>query len=199
MQIIRASHLGMCFGVRDAIALAARHAEAAPLTILGDLVHNPDVVAALEAKGVATVHEPTDAATHTVMITAHGASQRMLTRVRALGLNVVEATCPLVRLAHEAILTLQSDGYHPVVIGVRNHVEVRGLIEDLDEFDIVSNEDDVLTLGAHARYGIATQTTQPIERVKFLVELIRRRFPHAEVRFVDTVCLPTKQRQLAAV
>src|SRR5215472_1679092 len=199
MQIIRASHLGMCFGVRDAIALAAQHVEDAPLTILGDLVHNRDVVAALEAKGVATVHEPTDAATHTVMITAHGASQRMLTRVRALGLNVVEATCPLVRLAHEAILTLQSDGYHPVVIGVRNHVEVRGLIEDLDEFDIVSNEDDVLTLGAHARYGIATQTTQPIERVKFLVELIRRRFPHAEVRFVDTFCLPTKQRQVAAV
>jgi len=199
MQIIRASHLGMCFGVRDAIALAARHAEAAPLTILGDLVHNRDVVATLEAKCVATVREPTQATTNTVMITAHGASQRMLTRVRALGLNVVEATCPLVRLAHEAIVTLQSDGYHPVVIGVRDHVEVRGLIEDLDEFDVVSNEDDVLTLGEHARYGIATQTTQPIERVRLLVELIRRRFPNAEVRFVDTVCLPTKQRQVAAV
>jgi 4-hydroxy-3-methylbut-2-enyl diphosphate reductase len=189
----------MCFGVRDAIALAARHVEAAPLTILGDLVHNRDVVAALEAKGVATVHEPTDATTHTVMITAHGASQRMLTRVRALGLNVVEATCPLVRVAHDAVLTLQADGYHPVIIGLRDHVEVRGLIEDLEEFDIVSNEDDVATLAAHARYGIAAQTTQPIERVKYLVDLIRRRFPHAGVRFIDTVCLPTKQRQVAAV
>src|SRR5215472_17783965 len=101
MQIIRASHLGMCFGVRDAIALAAQHVEAAPLTILGDLVHNRDVVTALETKGIATVHAPEEATTHTVMITAHGASQRMLTHVRALGLHVVEATCPLVRLAHE--------------------------------------------------------------------------------------------------
>src|SRR5215475_11226470 len=142
MQIIRAAHLGFCFGVRDAIALAEKHAEAAPLTILGDLVHNSTVVAALAAKGVATVHEPAEAATHTVMITAHGASERTLTRVRALGLNVVEATCPLVRLAHEAVLTLRSDGYHPVIIGVRDHVEVRGLTEDLDEFDIVSNEHD---------------------------------------------------------
>jgi 4-hydroxy-3-methylbut-2-enyl diphosphate reductase len=191
--------MGMCFGVRDAIALAARHAEAAPLTILGDLVHNRDVVATLEAKGVATVREPAQATTDTVMITAHGASQRMLTRVRALGLNVVEATCPLVRLAHEAILTLQSEGYHPVIIGLRDHVEVRGLTEDLNQFDIVMNEDDVRALGAHSRYGIAAQTTQPIERVEHLVDLIRRRFPHAEVRFIDTVCLPTKQRQVAAM
>jgi len=156
-------------------------------------------VAALEAKGVATVHEPAEATTHTVMITAHGASERTLTRVRALGLNVVEATCPLVRLAHEAVLTLRSDGYHPVIIGVRDHVEVRGLTEDLDEFDIVSNEHDVMTLGTHARYGIAAQTTQPVERVHLLVESIRRRFPDADVRFIDTVCLPTKQRQLAAL
>lgn len=199
MQIIRASHMGMCFGVRDAIALAARHAEAAPLTILGDLVHNRDVVATLEAQGVASVREPAQATTDTVMITAHGASQRMLTRVRALGLNVIEATCPLVRLAHEAILTLQSEGYHPVVIGVRDHVEVRGLTEDLDRFDVVLNENDVQMLGAHSRYGIAAQTTQPIERVEYLVDVIRRRFPHAEVRFIDTVCLPTKQRQVAAM
>jgi 4-hydroxy-3-methylbut-2-en-1-yl diphosphate reductase len=199
MQIIRASHLGFCFGVRDAIALAEEHVKAAPLTILGHLVHNNTVVAALEAKGVATVHEPAEATTHTVMITAHGASDRTLTRVRALGLNVVEATCPLVRLAHEAVLTLRSDGYHPVIIGVRDHVEVRGLTEDLDEFDIVSNEDDVMALGTHPRYGIAAQTTQPVERVHLLVESIRRRFPDADVRFVDTVCLPTKQRQLAAL
>ena len=53
MRIIRATHLGMCFGVRDAIALALDHAEAGPLTILGDLVHNPTVLSALAAKGIA--------------------------------------------------------------------------------------------------------------------------------------------------
>ena len=188
----------MCFGVRDAIALADQHAQDAPFTILGDLVHNRDVAAALTAKGISTVDDLTRATTKTVMVTAHGASLRLLARARSLGLTVVEATCPLVRVAHEAVLKLQSDGYHPVIIGVRDHVEVRGLTEDLDRFDIVLDEDDVSKIGVHARIGIAAQTTQPVERVTHLVELIRRRFPTADIRFVDTVCLPTKQRQTAA-
>jgi 4-hydroxy-3-methylbut-2-enyl diphosphate reductase len=198
MQIVRANHLGMCFGVRDAIALAFAHGEARPLTILGDLVHNPTVSAALQKRGIAVVREVGDVRTPTVMITAHGASARRVAATRARGLDVVEATCPLVRVAHQAVAALVHDGYHPVIIGQPGHVEVRGLTEDLDAFDVVSDEDDVQRLGAHSRIGIAAQTTQSIDRVQCLVELIRRRFPQAEVRFVDTVCQPTKQRQQAA-
>ena len=198
MQIIRAQSLGMCFGVRDAIALALEHAEAGPLTILGDLVHNPTVLADLRARGIAIAHDAAQVKTHTVMVTAHGASERALASTRALGLEVVEATCPLVRVAHRAVRALVRDGYHPVIIGQRAHVEVRGLTEDLDAFDVVLNEEDVLALDEHPRIGIAAQTTQSIERVQHLVALIRRRFPHSDVRFVDTVCQPTKQRQNAA-
>jgi 4-hydroxy-3-methylbut-2-en-1-yl diphosphate reductase len=111
---------------------------------------------------------------------------------------VVEATCPLVHVAHRAVLALVRDGYHPVIIGQPGHVEVRGLTEDLDAFDVVRDEDDVGRLGCHPRIGIATQTTQSIEWVHHLVALIRQRFPQSEVRFIDTVCLPTKQRQEAA-
>ena len=73
------------------------------------------------------------------------------------------------------------------------------MTEDLDDFDVVLDEQDVLTLAERPRIGIAAQTTQPIERVRHLVSLIRRRFPRADVRFIDTVCKPTKQRQEAAV
>lgn len=199
MRIIRASHLGMCFGVRDAIALALEHAEARPLTILGDLVHNPAVLAGLRTRGIAFADDAAHVKTHTVMVTAHGASERALRGTRALGLEVVEATCPLVRVAHRAILALLRDGYHPVIIGQRAHVEVRGLTDDLDDFDVVLDEDDVQEIDAHPRIGVAAQTTQPIEKVRHLVALIRRRFPQSEVRFIDTVCQPTKQRQTAAV
>ena len=199
MKIIRAEHLGMCFGVRDAIALALGRAEAAPLTILGDLVHNATVLAALQARGIAIVHEAAQVKTHTVMVTAHGASERALANTRALGLNVVEATCPLVHAAHRAVTALVRDGYHPVIIGQRAHVEVRGLTEDLAAFDVVLDERDVLALEEHPRIGIAAQTTQSIERVQRLVALIRRRFPQSDVRFIDTVCQPTKQRQNAAL
>jgi 4-hydroxy-3-methylbut-2-enyl diphosphate reductase len=78
-------------------------------------------------------------------------------------------------------------------------VEVRGLTDDLDDFDVVLDEDDVLALEEHPRIGVAAQTTQSIQRVRHLVALIRRRFAESDVRFIDTVCQPTKQRQDAAV
>jgi len=189
----------MCFGVRDAIELALRHADAAPLTILGDLVHNTAVLEDLRARGIAMARDPAGVTTHRVMVTAHGASDRTLGNTRALGLEVVEATCPLVRVAHRAVSALVRDGYHPIIIGQRTHVEVRGLTEDLDDFDVVLDESDVLGLEGRPRMGIAAQTTQPIERVRHLVALIRRQFPQSDVRFIDTVCRPTKERQEAAI
>ncbi|MEZ5317846.1 MAG: 4-hydroxy-3-methylbut-2-enyl diphosphate reductase [Vicinamibacterales bacterium] len=199
MNILRASHLGMCFGVRDAIDLAVRQADAAPLTVLGDLVHNETVLADLRARGITIAMDPSEVRTQAVMITAHGASERRLAATRARGLDVVEATCPLVHVAHKAIAALRRDGYHPVIIGQRDHVEVRGLTEDLDAFDVVLDEADVDALAYRPRLGVASQTTQPLERVRRLTERIRRRFPQSDVRLIDTVCLPTKQRQQAAV
>lgn len=198
MKIIRAAHLGMCFGVRDAIALALDKAKQRPLTILGELVHNETVLSWLETQGIRIEHQVENVGTQTAMITAHGASDRTISRARGRGLNVIEATCPLVRFAHHAVSKLVQAGYHPVIIGKRDHVEVRGLTEDLAECDVVLEEKDINLIKEHPRYGIAAQTTQPIEKVHRLVSLIRQRFPKSEVRFTDTVCQPTKQRQIAA-
>ncbi|HWW00798.1 MAG TPA: 4-hydroxy-3-methylbut-2-enyl diphosphate reductase [Candidatus Acidoferrum sp.] len=199
MRIIRAEHLGMCFGVRDAIALALEQATSRPLTILGDLVHNETVLSELRARGIKIAQQAATVETQAVMITAHGASDRAISQARARGLAVTEATCPLVHVAHRAVQRLVREGYHPLVIGKRDHVEVRGLTEDLAEHDVVLTEADVLELRERPRFGIAAQTTQPIDRVRRLVELIRWRFPGSEVRFIDTVCQPTKQRQNSAV
>jgi 4-hydroxy-3-methylbut-2-en-1-yl diphosphate reductase len=199
MKIIRAEHLGMCFGVKDAIALAMKTAERGPLTILGDLVHNETVLAELRGRGISIEQSAGAVGTETVMITAHGASERKLGETRRRGLNVLEATCPLVHSAHRSLARLVREGFHPVVIGKRDHVEVLGLTEDLEEFDVVLSEEDVTSLRQQPRFGIVSQTTQPIEKVRRLVQLIHERFPDAEVQFVDTVCQPTKQRQHAAM
>ena len=188
IQILRAGHLGMCFGVRDAIALARREAAVAPFTLLGDLVHNETVLADLRRRGVVMERNPATVATATVMITAHGASQRTLCRLRERGLRVVEATCPLVRHAQRCARELAEAGYHPVIVGQRDHVEVRGITEDLDNFDVVLTPDDVSRLAERARFGVVAQTTQPVEKARSLAALIQRRFPRSEVRFVDTVC-----------
>ena len=198
MEVLKARHMGMCFGVRRAIAQALAAAEREPLTILGDLVHNESVLADLRARGIRTCTEIGDVATATVMITAHGASARRLAQVRARGLRVLNATCPLVRAAHRAVAMLVADGCHPVIVGQRGHTEVRGLTEDLETCDVVLTDEDVDGLQERPRIGIAAQTTQPVERVDRIAALIEQRFPGSEIEMMNTVCLPTRLRQQSA-
>jgi 4-hydroxy-3-methylbut-2-en-1-yl diphosphate reductase len=198
MRVVRARHLGMCFGVKQAIVRALAAGERQPLTILGDLVHNEAVLADLRARGVRTCAETGDVGTATVMVSAHGASERRLAQLRARDLRVLNATCPLVRAAHRAVAMLVADGCHPVIVGQAGHAEVRGLTEDLESFDVVLRDEDVDGLQQRPRFGIAAQTTQPAERVDRIAALIGRRFPDSEIQTINTVCMPTRLRQQSA-
>jgi 4-hydroxy-3-methylbut-2-enyl diphosphate reductase len=198
MKILLAEHFGMCFGVRDAIAQAEQLAAEQPLTILGELVHNPIVRERLRKQGVdEAALESKSSPSRSVMITAHGASDRKRAEWRAAGFAVADGTCPLVRHAHEQLKRLVAAGFFPVVIGQLGHVEVEGLIGDFPEAVVVNAPEDVTRLPKHPRYGIISQTTQPIDFVREIVDLIRRTHCDAEVRFTDTVCKPTKDRQSA--
>src|SRR6266550_3305654 len=198
MKIVLAEHFGMCFGVRDAIAQAVDLAEQGPLTILGELVHNPIVRERLRAQGVAEGSlDQSGATSGPVMITAHGASDAKRAAWREHGFQVVDGTCPLVRHAHDQLKRLVAAGYFPVVIGKVGHVEVRGLTEDFPEARVVDLPSDILKLPQRDRYGVISQTTQSIDRVRALVAEIERLHPTSEVRYVDTVCKPTKDRQSA--
>ena len=198
MKIQLAEHYGLCFGVRDAIAHAERLAAQGPFTILGELVHNPVVRERLAQRGELEGALAGDSApTPQVMITAHGASDRKRAEWRGAGFGVADGTCPLVRHAHGQLGLLVSLGYAPVVIGKRGHVEVEGLTGDFPDACVVENADDISHLPQRERYGVISQTTQPVERVRALVEAIRAARPASEVRFTDTVCQPTKNRQNA--
>jgi 4-hydroxy-3-methylbut-2-en-1-yl diphosphate reductase len=198
MKILIAEHFGICFGVRDAIAQAETLARQAPLTILGELVHNPIVREQLRARGIVEGRlEQTGSGSRRVMITAHGASDEKRALWRNAGFDVADGTCPLVRNAHEQLKQLVHAGYFPVVIGKAGHVEVLGLTEDFPEACVVDLPSDVEKLPPRKRYGVISQTTQPIHHARALVREIRRLNPQSEVRFVDTVCKPTKDRQSA--
>src|SRR5436189_4214752 len=184
MKIIVAEYFGVCFGVRDAIAQAQALAREAPLTILGQLVHNPIVREQLRAQGVLEKASDDALQTSRVMITAHGTSNKRREALRKKALVVADATCPLVRYAHEQLKRLVHAGYFPVVIGLRDHVEVRGLVGDFADAVIVSEFADIRNLPSRPRYGIISQTTQPIDRVRAVVAEIARIHPKAEIRFV---------------
>lgn len=199
MNLILARHHGMCFGVRDALRATHAAARQAPLTILGQLVHNPLVQRHLSAVGAKTgdLDDLSSADTPQVVITAHGASDHHRHAWQQAGHKVLDTTCPLVHKAHQALAALVRDGCFPVVIGQRGHVEVRGLVGDFPHAIVVLEEHDLELVPPHPKLGVVAQTTQPIEKALRLVTAMRRLHPESEVRFVDTICQPTKQRQSA--
>lgn len=195
MKIHLATHYGLCFGVRDAIAMAEDLTRQGPLVLQGQLVHNPVVREQLARRGVREIERANHAPR--ILISAHGVSERERSRLQATGARVYDATCPLVHHAHAKLKDLVGHGFHPVVIGQAGHVEIRGLTGDYPQAVVVEQASDLDGIPNVPRIGVVAQTTQPLEKVLALVTKIRRQRPEAEVRFEDTVCRPTKQRQAA--
>ena len=143
MEIRMADHYGMCFGVEDAVELALRLTRQGPLTILGDLVHNPDVVADLDQAGAVRTRQPEAVQTRAVLLTAHGTADSVKRRLRDEGRQLHDAVCPLVKRAHQAADRLSAEGRHLVVIGKADHVEVRGLVGDLEDYTVLLEESEI--------------------------------------------------------
>jgi 4-hydroxy-3-methylbut-2-enyl diphosphate reductase len=201
MRVIRAGAMGMCFGVKDALEVIESIGRPDRVTIHGELVHNGLVRERLDVLGFRQAgeadRERADAATPDVLITAHGVSDAERRRLQARGHALIDTTCPLVRRAHRAAQALDAQGYFVVVIGKPDHVEVRGLTGDLAAFAVV---DRVEAAGAYParRIGIVCQTTTPPPLVEAIRAAVAAANPGAEeVRLVDTVCRPTKERQRA--
>lgn len=199
MRVTVAKALGTCFGVQDAIELAMENANGGELTIIGQLVHNPQTVDRLRENGVQIVDrlDPSVIKSRTVMITAHGSPQSLRERAENLGYRVIDASCPLVLRVHKAVADIVRAGYHPVVIGQAEHVEVKGIVGDLKDFTVIRDATEIDKLEGKKKIGIVCQTTQQIDFVIDIVEQIRKRYPDADIEFRDTVCRPTKNRQVA--
>lgn len=199
MQIILADVLGMCFGVRDALAVLDDIDRPDAVTIHGELVHNEKVIDQLQERGFRMIEEARRTSlpvTDTVLITAHGVSRKERRRLEQAGKRLIDTTCPLVTRAHDAAQKLQREGYHVLVIGKPGHVEVQGIVEDLDDFTILQTVDEVRAY-PHRKLGIMCQTTTQADHAQRIRKAVETKNPHAEVRFSDTICHPTKDHQKA--
>ena len=202
MKVSLASAMGTCFGVQDAINLAMSPEFSNELTIVGQLVHNPQVSESLKQNGVSLVpgvEEIDKIKTKKVMITAHGAAEKTKTLLNSAGFTVYDASCPLVMRVHQTIKSMVNKGYFPVVIGQKDHVEVKGIVGDLDEYLVINSEEDFKRIydSGNRRLGIVTQTTQQRDKVEVLVAKIRNLDCVDDVAFVNTICQPTHDRQVA--
>ena len=197
-----ASALGTCFGVEDAINMAMTPEFGANLTIVGQLVHNPQINESLKKNGVSLVSNIDDIEkikTKKVMITAHGAAQKTKDKLEDAGFTVYDASCPLVMRVHKTIQSMVTKGYFPVVIGQEDHVEVKGIVGDLKDYLVISGENDIekIEKSKKRKLGIVSQTTLQVEKVEYLICQIRSRDYVDEVYFVNTICQPTRDRQVA--
>jgi 4-hydroxy-3-methylbut-2-en-1-yl diphosphate reductase len=197
MRVIRADVLGMCFGVRDALQVMRDVPEPELATVHGELVHNQVVLTELRVRGFHQVDESDRQQlpeSPRVVITAHGISDRERQRLKQAGKELIDTTCPLVKRVHLAAQKLQRDGYHVLVVGKPGHVEVQGIVEDLDSFSIVPNVESA-RLYPYPKLGVIAQSTtsqQMLERVRQAIEQAN---PASEIKFIDTTCQPTRQHQ----
>lgn len=199
VKITLAEAMGTCFGVQDAIEMALDPAFRNRLTIVGQLVHNPQVTERLLANGVRIVNrdEIDRIATPAVMITAHGASDATKAELVRRGFTVYDATCPLVIRLHKLARYLEREGWFPVIVGKADHVEVQGVVGNLRACAVVHHERDFEQLRGQTRLGVVSQTTNRLDKVEALVAAMRA-LPWVEaVRFIDTICQPVKERQAA--
>lgn len=199
MLVIRAEHMGMCFGVQDALSAMRTLPQPNQVTVYGELVHNPVVTDEIALRGFrqqAETGRDRLPSTPKVLVTAHGLSHKDKQRLVAAGKTLIDTTCPLVRRVHKAALHYHRQGYLVVVLGRPQHVEVQGLVGDLERYRVVSRLDEVQTW-PEPKIAVVNQTTLPPTEVQAFHLRIRAANPDAELVLADTVCAPTRDRQTA--
>jgi 4-hydroxy-3-methylbut-2-enyl diphosphate reductase len=203
MDILLATPRGFCAGVERAIAIVERALEkfGAPIYVRHEVVHNRYVVDGLKAKGAVFVEdldEVPDGAT--VVFSAHGVPQSVRIAAAERGLNVFDATCPLVTKVHLEVARLHKQGYEIVMIGHKGHPEVEGTMgQATGPMYLVESVADVALLevggGGAAPLAYVTQTTLSVDDARMIVHALIARFPKIIGPRKDDICYATQNRQ----
>lgn len=198
MNVKVARYAGVCYGVERALKLAQEAAGSGrPVRTLGPLIHNPQAVESLRAKGVEVAACLDDADDGTLVIRTHGVDPAIIEAARDKGLDVVDATCPFVSTAHRYAESLEREGYTVIIVGEADHPEVEGILAHARGHAIVVEEvADIPEKLPSRKIGVVVQTTQSLSRLNAVVEALLPRA--SELRIHNTICSATGQRQQAA-
>jgi 4-hydroxy-3-methylbut-2-enyl diphosphate reductase len=193
--IKRAKTQGFCFGVAITVKKAEEAVErlGADVTTLGHVVHNPQMVAALEAKGLKNAASVDEVRTGSMFVRAHGLPVEVLDKAKERGLTIIDATCPMVTKIHVQAEKLRDEGYKIVVVGDPDHPEVKGTLSHVPGAWCITKPEDVAGLPRASRVGVVVQSTWNGPGFTDIVKRLSEKY--YEVRAVNTICTDTKNRQ----
>jgi len=193
MKITIAKDAGYCFGVRDAVNLAYDTAKKhGSVYMLGDIVHNEQVVNDLNEAGTKVVEDIKDIPDNNpVLFRAHGTKNRLWEEADNRDLNIIDATCPLVHEIHSEAKELEKEGRVIIIIGDHGHDEVIAIADQVKKPLIVANKKEAEKLRKIKKAGVVSQSTQMIENVQEIINVLMTKV--FDLRFVNTICFPTKR------
>ena len=200
-EILLAQPRGFCAGVDRAINIVneALSRFGAPIYVRHEIVHNKYVVDELREKGAIFVDEIEEIPQGSIVIySAHGVSQDVRKEAESRGLQVYDATCPLVTKVHVEVVKLCKDGYTVFMIGHAGHPEVEGTMGQVDKgiFLIESITDvEKLTFSANENLAFVTQTTLSVDETKEIVNALTKKFPKIIQPKKQDICYATQNRQ----
>jgi small subunit ribosomal protein S1 len=198
VEIKKAKVQGFCFGVAITLKKAEEAIDAREqVTTLGHVVHNPQMVESLEQRGLINATSVDEVDTGALFVRAHGLPVEVYEKAKEKGLEIIDATCPMVTKIHVQAEKLKADGYKIIVVGDPNHPEVKGTLSHVPGAWCIETIEDVEKLPRGSRVGVVVQSTYSRERFTDIVRALIAKY--YEVRAVNTICTDTNNRQSEAL
>ncbi len=197
MRINLARSAGFCLGVKRALDIAYRNVRSdKQIYMLGDIVHNEDVVKKIEKAGIKKINRLLERKGGVLLIRAHGASLKTCAKAARLGYTIIDATCPMVKEIHKIVKDMHQKGYKIIIIGDKNHEEVRGISGQLKAKALVIdklNHIPIAKIQKIKKACVVAQSTQNLEEVLKIVCMLKKYI--VDLKFFNTICRPTRTKQ----
>ena len=199
MEVIVANPCGFCYGVKRAVEIAESAVDHLPAATLGPLIHNPQFTEALEQKGVLCKDSLDEFAPgETVIFRSHGVAPEVYEEAATKNLHILDATCPNVKMNQKKASQAVSDGYFVVIIGEKEHPEVKSILAFCKKNGIILEcKDDIGEVPPARKYCVLSQTTFESAKFDEMLQALQQARP-GEYRVEKSICLATSQRQQAA-